>query len=214
MSVLYNMDIFSALTIIYGEQTDGFPEEDFETNERERGLVLPEILKRFLRDYGYMSINRLSGSAKFLHPNIMSKRYFSYVDNPKLPLTIIGRAGEYLVGIATAKRPDPEIYLIMQSPEEVKLLPSDDTISEIIKVMLCGVLLKNDNAVTVDSPRRAVQLLKENGVDVEEIHNSPVLRREYSICFTEETRTFTVAEFVDGTLLRFFFIRDEHFIHS
>lgn len=211
MSVLYNLEIFSAMKIAYGSKTDGFPEEDFAINERERGLHLPEILKRFLRDYGYMGLNRLSDSVRLFHPNIMSERFFHYGDGGELPLIIIGRVGEYQVAITRSDNPDPEIFMIKQTPEQVQILPSDDTISEIMKVMLCSVLLKNENAVIADDPRYAVKLLRENGVDLMRISNNPKLRREYSLCFSENTRTFTVAEFIDGEVVRFFFIRDEMF---
>lgn len=212
MSVLYNLEIFRALKIAYGSKTDGFPEEDFAINERERGLRLPEILKRFLRDYGYMGLNRLSDSVRLLHPNIMSERFFHYGEDGELPLIIIGRVGEYQVAIVVSDNPDPEIFMIKQTPEEVQILPSDDTVSEIMKVMLCGVLLKNENAVIADDPRYAVKLLKENGVDPTMIANNPKLRREYVLCFSENTRTFTAAEFIDGEVVRFFFIRDEMFM--
>lgn len=211
MSVLYNLEIFSALKIAYGSKTDGFPEEDFVINERERGLNIPVILKRFLRDYGYMGLNRLSDSVRLLHPNIMSERFFHYGDGGELPLLIIGRVGEYQVAIARSDNPDPEIFMIKQTPEEVQILPSDDTVTEIIKVMLCGVLLKNENAVIADSPAFAVKMLRENGVDPTKIVNNPKLRREYVLCFSENARTFTVAEFIDGEVVRFFFIRDEKF---
>ncbi len=214
MSVLYNLEIFSALKIAFGDKADGFSEEDFEINERERGLYIPGILRRFLERYGYMPLNRLSDSVKFLHPNLMTERFFHYGEDGELPLTIVGRVGEFQVAIADKRSPDPEIYLIKQTPEEVQILPSDDTISEIMKVMLCGVLLKNEHARIVDSPRLAVKLLKENGVDFERISNKPELRREYTLCFSEETRTFTVAEFVDGEVIRFFFIRDENFVYE
>lgn len=212
MFVLYDLEIFPALRIAFGDRSDGFSEEDFAINERERGLYVPEILKRFLERYGYMPLNRLSDSVKFLHPNIMSERFFHYGEDGELPLTIVGRVGEFQVAIADKKSADPEIFLIKQTPEEVQILPSDDTITEIMKVMLCGVLLRNEHARIVDSPRLAVKLLRENGVDLDRITNNPRLRREYVLCFSDETRTFTVAEFVEGEVVRFFFVSDESFI--
>lgn len=212
MPVLYDLEIFPALRIAFGDSSDGFSEEDFAINERERGLYVPEILKRFLERYGYMPLNRLSDSVKFLHPNIMSERFFHYGEDGELPLTIVGRVGEFQVAIADKKSVDPEIFLIKQTPEEVQILPSDDTITEIMKVMLCGVLLRNEHARIVDSPRLAVKLLRENGVDLDRITNNPRLRREYVLCFSDETRTFTVAEFVEGEVVRFFFASDESFI--
>ena len=52
MAVLYNIDPFSALKIIYQGKTDGFSDEDFERNDSERGIIVPQILKNFLKSYG------------------------------------------------------------------------------------------------------------------------------------------------------------------
>ncbi len=212
MAVLYNIEPFAAMKILYQGETDGFPQADFERNEKERGIVLPQMLKRFLADYGYMSVNRLLDSARMLHPNIMTKRVFRYGDGKELPLLIIGRVGEFQVAIPDGNAPDPEIFLLRQTPQQTQILPSDDTISELFKVMVCGVLLKNDGAVIADDPQLAVRLLHENDVDLMKITYDPKLRREYSICFTEELRTFTAAEFIEGEMARFFFVRSEKFV--
>ena len=212
MAVLYNIDPFSALKIIYQGKTDGFPDEDFERNERERGIVVPQILKNFLKSYGYMTVNRLSDSVRILHPNLMSQRVFRYGENGELPLMMVGRVGEFQVAIAEKAEYDPEIFLLKTTPEQTQILPSDDTISEIFKVMTSGVLLKSENAIIVDDPEVAVRMLRENGIDLECIEYNRLLRREYSLCFSEKLRTFVVAEFVEGELSRFFFARSESFI--
>lgn len=214
MSVLYNLDIFTALKITYGNRVDGYPEKDFVKNEQERGIYIPEILKRFLMNYGYMTVNRMSDCVRMLHPNIIAERFFHYGSDNDLPLIVIGRMNEYHVAIANTPDPDPEIFMIKQTPEQVQIMPSDDTISEIMKVMLSGVLLKNDNAIIADDPAFAVKMLRENHVDLMKIANNPELRREYVLCFTEEKRTFTVAEYIDGDVVRFFFIRDEMFANE
>lgn len=212
MAVLYNVEPSAAMKILYQGAVDGFPEEDLERNEKERGIVLPQLLKRFLKDYGYMTVNRLSSSVRMLHPNIMTRRVFRYGGDRELPLLIIGRVGGFQVAIADDRAADPEIFLLRQTPEQTQILPSDDTISELFKVMVCGVLLKCEGAIIADDPQQAVRLLKENGVDLMKITFDPKLRREYSLCFSEEMRTFTAAEFVEGELERFFFVRSEKFI--
>ncbi len=214
MPVIYNMEIFSALKLAYNGKTDGFPEEDFDKNEQERGLHVPEMLKYFLKKYGYMSLNRTSDSVRFLHPNIMSERRFNYGKNGSTPLTLIGRVGEYHVAISDKQSRDPMVLLIKQTPESVEVLPSDDTVSELIKVMLCNILLKYDSTIIADTPELAVKLLHKNNVDYERITNNPYLRREYSLCFTEETRTFTIAEYIDGEVDRFFFVSSEKFVKN
>lgn len=211
MAVLYNIEPLAAMKILYQGETDGFPESDFERNEKDRGIVLPPMLRRFLGDYGYMSVNRLLDSVRMLHPNIMTKRVFQYGEGKSLPLLIIGRVGEFQVAIPDGNALDPEIFLLRQTPKQTQILPSDDTVSELFKVMVCGVLLKDEGAVIADDPGLAVRLLHENEVDLMKITGDPKLRREYSICFTEELRTFTAAEFIEGEMARFFFVRSEKF---
>lgn len=211
MAVLYNIDPITALKIMYHGETDGFPKEDLERNERGRELVVPPMLKTFLVDYGYMGVNRLSDSVRILHPNLISQRIFKYGEGRELPLLIIGRIGDYQVAIVDKDEDDPVIFLLKATHEETQILPSDDTLSEILKVMLCGVLMKTEGAVVADDPGQAVRLLKENGVDLESIAYNPVLRREYSVSFNEERRTFITAEFIEGELSRFFFVGSEKF---
>lgn len=212
MATLYNIDSFTALKIIYQGETDGFPAEDFMVNERERGITLPTVLKRFLLDYGYMTVNRISDSVRWLHPNIMSERVFKYGENSELPLTLIGRLQDFQVAISDSSAEDPTIFLLKIAPNETQILPSDDTLTEIFKVQTCSVLMNFDGAVTADEPELAARLLRENAVNPELIANNPRLRREYSLNFSEEMRTFVVAEYIEGELSRFFFIRNEQFL--
>lgn len=206
------MNPFSALKIIYQGATDGFSAEDFRVNERERGITLPTILKRFLLDYGYMTVNRLSDGVRWLHPNIMSERVFRYGENGELPLTLIGRLQDYQVAISDTSADDPTIFLLKTAPEETQILPSDDTLTEIFKVQTCSVLMNREGAITADKPELAARLLRENRIDLDLIANNPKLRREYSLNFSEEMRTFAVAEYIEGELSRFFFIRNEQFL--
>ena len=85
MAVLYNMEPFEVLKILYGSRTDGIPEEDFERNKRERGIDVPQNIKRFLENYAYFSVNQQS-YIKLIHPNIMTPYIFTDFDGTKLPL--------------------------------------------------------------------------------------------------------------------------------
>lgn len=212
MAIQYNMDPFAALKIIYQGAVDGFPAEDFMINERERGIILPTVLKRFLSDYGYMTVNRISDSVRWLHPNIMSERVFRYGESGELPLLLIGRLQDFQVAISDTSANDPTIFLLKTAPEETQILPSDDTLTEIFKVQTCSVLMNFEGAITADEPELAARLLRENAVNPELIANNPGLRREYSLNFSEEMRTFAVAEYIEGELSRFFFIRNEKFL--
>lgn len=214
MAVLHNLDPFDALKIFYGGETDGFPEEDFSSNVKVREVILPPILYRFLLQYGYMTVNRQSDAPRFIHPNIMTKRVFRYGEDKSMSLLIIGRVGEFEITVADeASAENPTVFLMRNTPTQAQLMPSDDTLSELFKVMLCGLIVKSSGAVIADEPELAVLLLRENGFDPEKIENDPALHREYSIGFSEETRTFMIAEFSEGELARFFFLRNESFMN-
>lgn len=214
MAVLHNLDSFDALKIFYQGETDGFPEEDFSENEKRRDVALPSVLRKFLREYGYMTVNRQSDAPRFIHPNIMTKRVFRYGEGKELPLLIVGRVGNFEITVVDEKSDDPTVFLMKNAPEQAQLLPSDDTLSELFKVMLCGLMVKMRGAVIADDPELAVKLLRENGFDIEAITNDPALHREYSFCFSEEMRTLMAAEFTEGELARFFFLRSEAFTKS
>lgn len=214
MAVLHNLDPFDAMKIFYQGETDGFPEEDFSANIKTRDVVLPTILHRFLREYGYMTVNRQSDSPRFIHPNIMTKRVFRYGEDKEMSLLIIGRVGEYEITVVDEPSDDPAVFLMKNTPTGAQLMPSDDTLSQLFKVMLCGVVVKSDGAIIADEPELAVRLLRENGFDPELIENDPALHRECSIGFSEEMRTFMIAEFSEGELARFFFLRNENFVNT
>lgn len=213
MGILHNLDPFKALSIFCHGETDGFPEEDFSVNMKARGIVLPAILHRFLREYGYMPVNRQSDEPRFIHPNIMTKRIFRYGEGKQLPLLIIGRMGDLEITVLDEKSEDPAVMLMKSTKDSAQLLPSDDKLSELFKVMLCGMMIK-EGAIIADDPELAVRLLRENGFDMDKIENDPALHREYSLSFSEETRTFMAAEFSDGELARFFFLRGESFLNE
>ncbi len=211
MAVLHNLDPLEALSIFYRGETDGFPEEDFSVNVKTRGIVLPAILHKFLREYGYMPVNRQSDEPRFIHPNIMTKRVFRYGENKQLPLLIIGHMGDFEITVLDEKSENPAVMLMRTTRDGAQLLPSDDKLSELFKVMLCGLMIK-EGATVADDPELAVRLLRENGFDIDRLTNDPVLHREYSLCFSEETRTFMAAEFNEAELARFFFLRSENFL--
>lgn len=214
MPVQYNMNPFSALKIVYGDMRDGFTKNDFELNENERGIVVPFALKEFLSGYAYLPVNRQSDSVRFFHPNLMTILHFSADNIGTLSLLSVGRVGEYQVAVKNEAAEDPRIYLVkLGTQNDTQVLPSDDLISELIKVMLCNLLLTMKGAVIAEQPEEAVRLLRENFVDLEQIACDPKLSREYSFNYSEETRTFAVAEFVKGELFRFFFVRNEDFKH-
>lgn len=213
MAVLHNLDPFDAMKIFYQGETDGFSEEDFSTNRKMRDVVVPPILQRFLREYGYMTVNRQSDSPRFIHPNIMTKQMFRYGEDKEMPLLIIGRVGEFEITIVDEDpTEDPAVFLMKNTQTGAQLMPSDDTLSAIYKVMISALILKSNGAIIADEPELAVRLLRENGFDPELVENDPELHREFSIGFSEEMRTFMVAEFFEGELARFFFLRNESFL--
>lgn len=213
MAVLYNMEPFEVLKILYGSRTDGIPEEDFERNKRERGIDVPQNIKRFLENYAYFSVNQQS-YIKLIHPNIMTPYIFTDFDGTKLPLICIGRTGEFKAAVCEGNVPDPAVFLIKTAGGPVEITLSNTSVFELIKGNLFTVFAKMRRAVIAEEPKQAVRLLHEFDVDLDEIEKSAEHSGKFIFNFNEETRTFIVADFSSGELSRFLFVTDEIFINK
>ena len=212
MAVLYNMEPFEVLKILYGSRTDGIPEEDFELNKRERGIEVPQNIKRFLENYAYFSVNQQS-YIKLIHPNIMTPYIFTDFDGTKLPLICVGRTGEFKAAVCEGNVPDPAVFLIKAAGGPVEITLSNTTIFELIKGNLFSVFAKMRQAVIAEEPKQAVRLLHEFDVDLDEIEKSAERSGKFLFSFNEEKRAFVVADFSSGELSRFLFVTDENFIN-
>lgn len=212
MAVLYNMEPFEVLKILYGSRTDGIPEEDFERNKLERGIEVPQNIKRFLENYAYFSVNQQS-YIKLIHPNIMTPYIFTDFDGTKLPLICVGRTGEFKAAVCEGNVPDPAVFLIKASGGPVEITLSNTTIFELIKGNLFSVFAKMRQAVIAEEPKQAVRLLHEFDVDLDEIEKSAERSGKFLFSFNEEKRAFVVADFSSGELSRFLFVTDENFIN-
>ena len=212
MAVLYNMEPFEVLKILYGSRTDGIPEEDFERNKLERGIEVPQNIKRFLENYAYFSVNQQS-YIKLIHPNIMTPYIFTDFDGTKLPLICVGRTGEFKAAVCEGNVPDPAVFLIKTAGGPVEITLSNTTIFELIKGNLFSVLAKMRQAVIAEEPKQAVRLLHEFDVDLDEIEKSAERSGKFLFSFNEEKRAFVVADFSSGELSRFLFVTDENFIN-
>ena len=213
MAVLYNMEPFEVLKILYGSRTDGIPEEDFERNKLERGIDVPQNIKRFLENYAYFSVNQQS-YIKLIHPNIMTPYIFTDFDGTKLPLVCVGRTGEFKAAVCEGNVPDPAVFLIKTPGGPIEITLSNTTVFELIKGNLFSVFAKMRRAIIADEPKQAVTLLREFDVDLEEIEKSAERSGKFLFCFNEEIQTFAVADLSSGELSRFLFITDENFINK
>ena len=213
MAVLYNLEPFEVLKILYGSRTDGIPEDDFERNKLERGIDVPQNIKRFLENYAYLSVNQQS-YIKLIHPNIMTPYIFTDFDGTKLPLVCIGRTGEFKAAVCEGNVPDPAVFLIKTAGGPVEITLSNTSVFELIKGNLFSVFAKMRRAVVAEEPKQAVRLLHEFDVDLDEIEKSAERSGKFLFCFNEEKQTFVVADFSSGELSRFLFVTDENFINK
>ena len=213
MAVLYNMEPFEVLKILYGNRTDGIPEEDFERNKSERGIDVPQNIKRFLENYAYLSVNQQS-YIKLIHPNIMTPYIFTDFDGTKLALVCVGRTGEFKAAVCEGNVSDPAVFLIKAAGGPVEITLSNTTIFELIKGNLFSVFAKMRGAIIADEPQQAVMLLRKFDVDLDEIEKSAERSGKFLFCFNEEKQTCAGADLSSGELSRFLFITDENFINK
>lgn len=207
------MEPFEVLKILYGNRTDGIPEEDFERNKSERGIDVPQNIKRFLENYAYLSVNQQS-YIKLIHPNIMTPYIFTDFDGTKLALVCVGRTGEFKAAVCEGNVSDPAVFLIKAAGGPVEITLSNTTIFELIKGNLFSVFAKMRGAIIADEPQQAVMLLRKFDVDLDEIEKSAEHSGKFLFCFNEEKQTFVVADLSSGELSRFLFITDENFINK
>ncbi|MBP1563034.1 MAG: hypothetical protein J6C38_04900 [Oscillospiraceae bacterium] len=213
MAVLYNMEPFEVLKILYGSRTDGIPEEDFERNKSERGIEVPQSIKRFLENYAYFSVNQQS-YIKLIHPNIMTPYIFTDFDGTKLPLVCVGRTGEFKAAVCEGNVPDPAIFLIKTAGGPVEITLSNTSVFELIKGNIFSVFAKMRGAIIAEEPQQAVSLLRKFDVDLDEIEKSSERSGKFIFTFNEEKQTFIVADLSGGELSRFLFVTDENFINK
>lgn len=212
MAVLYNLEPFEVMNILYGGKTDGIPKADFEKNKAERGIEIPQNIKLFLEKYAFLSVNQ-QNFVKLIHPNLMTPYTFTDADGTKLPLVCIGRTGDFKAAVCEGNVPDPAVFLIKTAGGPVEITLSNTTIFELIKGNLFSVFLKMRGNFIADKPEDAVRLLIENDVSPTEIDKAAERSGKYVFCFNEENQTFVVADYSSGELSRFIFAHDDSFIN-
>lgn len=212
MAVLYNLEPFEVMNILYGGKTDGIPKADFEKNKAERGIEIPQNIKIFLEKYAFLSVNQ-QNFVKLIHPNLMTPYTFTDADGTKLPLVCIGRTGDFKAAVCEGNVPDPAVFLIKTAGGPVEITLSNTTIFELIKGNLFSVFLKMRGNFIADKPEDAVRLLIENDVSPTEIDKAAERSGKYVFCFNEEKQTFVVADYSSGELSRFIFAHDDSFIN-
>ncbi len=117
MELIYNIPILKALEMYYDGEKYGEAEGLLDAVEKKLGYPLPELLRDFVRDYGYMSINR--GLLRVLHPLDM---WCMSLDNEDY--IVFGKVGDSFVAIKasseyfTDKTYDPEFLSGTVNEEE------------------------------------------------------------------------------------------------
>ncbi len=85
MELIYNIPLLKALEMYYDGEKYGEAEGLLDAVEKKLGYPLPQLLRDFVRDYGYMSINR--GEIRILHP--LDMRLMSLEDEDYIVFGIV-----------------------------------------------------------------------------------------------------------------------------
>lgn len=112
MEFIYNIPILKALEMYYDGEKCGEAEGLLDAVEKKLGYPLPQLLRDFVRDYGYMSINR--GEILVLHPldmRLMSLDGEDYIVFGKV-------SGGYAAIKAKDNSSDPKILVGTVNDEE------------------------------------------------------------------------------------------------
>ncbi len=96
MELIYNIPILKAFEMYYDGEKCGEAEGLLDAVEKKLGYPLPQLLRDFVRDYGYMSINR--GLLRVLHPLDMWRMSLENED-----YIVFGKVGDSYVAIKASR---------------------------------------------------------------------------------------------------------------
>ena len=213
MSVIYDMEPSEVLRVIYGNNTDGISQAEFDKNKIDRGIEVPNSIRLYLEKYAYKPVNH-QGDITLFHPNIMTSHTYRDNDGTELPIVAVGRMSDYRIAVCEGNIEDPAVFLIKSMQGSVEITLSKTTVFELIKNNIFSVLLKSRSAVSVDDPNQAVKMLRRYGVNFDEIENALSHTNKYMFNFNMEERTFILADLSEGKLSRFVFVGDENFFYN
>lgn len=196
MAIRYNIEPLAALSLYYDGEKNGVWEGDFIKNEKERGLILPSLLREYLENYAYLEINK--GQIMFFHPDHI-REFDLPTEDGEVHIMTIGRTDDFFVGIELGNSDDSELDIaIGEIDEENRSImwgPSNGiTLGGLMRVMFVSMLFKNgDNYIYSGAEINTV--LKNHGAARENITASEGSTQHTSLNFDEENGAFIVAEY-------------------
>lgn len=201
MAISYNLSPLAAMELFYDGEKRGVWKGDFIRNEKERGLVLPPILREFLENYGYLEINEGgNGGFKLFHPDGIGGVLLNDDEEGDIHLLVIGTLGEKeefeWVAVRTDECDHLRIVFGERSDHGNVWTPSDSgTIEWILRVMFCSQLFRAANTYVYESEPEINAVLKKHGADRSLILPSEGSDQHLSICFDSDNGAFLAAEF-------------------
>lgn len=212
MAILYNLDPLAAMEIFYGGEKSGVWNGDFIKNEKQRGLVLPELLRRFLEDYGYLSVNSGGVNAyRIYHPDSMGEVNLTSEDG-EISLLVVGalvvadsesEESDYWLAVRTDMENLP-ICFGEETDDGSVWTPTDMTLSGVLTVMFCAQLFKSSEVYVFSEADEIETALAMYGIEKQRIIPSAGNSQQMSICYDENSSSFIAAEHLNGRLSRLY----------
>ena len=191
MTVQYDIEALQALKILYGDTTCGYPEEDFRRNEQERGIYLPDMLCRFLMDYGDFVINY--GEGHMQHPDEVESFTLEMENGQQTFLHIGWCLGDKQVAIAADDFQDDPFVCRgeMGLHDTMMWTPSQFRLSGILKLIFCFNLLDILEGELIQDPDSVEFLCEQFGVTMNPEMERPQSLRT-SICWDADHEVFLI----------------------
>lgn len=194
MAILYNLEPLAAMELFYDGEKNGVWNGDFIKNEKERGLVLPPVIKEFLEDYGYLNINRNENSFQIFHPDRMGGFHLPTDTGDDVPVLIIGVYQDFLVGVCTDSG-DLRVAFGEQTDEGTMWGPVNLGFSGIITIMFVSLLFGSENHQAFEDAGTFSAVLAENSMELMKIRPSEGCPEHFSLNYNEENKSFLIAEY-------------------
>lgn len=114
-----NIAPLEAMGLFYRGETLGVWEGDFIKNQKKRGLQLPELVKTFLTNFAYLSINH--GAVRFWLPDQI-KMVTAQLEDKRTDLLVLGTLRDVYIMMRAAdwREKNPTIYLGYTKTEDLQ----------------------------------------------------------------------------------------------
>lgn len=196
MALYVDIEPLKAMELFYEGEELGFWEGDFIKNEKQKGLVYPQMLKEYLQKYGFFGVNR--GDSRFWLPDDARLIKINMETETK-DMYLLGVLGTYCIGIFAedCNEEDPPVSFgeSVELDDGRNALSFGDSgmyLSDVLLCLFAGNIIPGAEAgKTYDTKEEAEEILGRYSFEPELKHLIDTAPRPYRfICYDDEEKKF------------------------